>query len=270
MRHRLLALIIGLAAPCSCIEARSTTSPSRRADVPIVVLLHHSVWFSSVDLPWFILYEDGHAIFANARERGIPRSYSVTPSTVADPTALLSSLDIGEDFFRLDSSYDFAPNATDQETVFLYVWRQNTLKSVAVRAGLTGDRGLSDEVPAAFRRAFQKLTDFHPGNSKPWHPDSIEVAAWPYDYAPDNPPLPWPKSWPDLTSSGTTMNLDPVVDTMWIMRLSYDRLGRLDSLLSQRREKQAILISGHKLSVGYRLVFPGEKTWRQFFGHLEE
>jgi hypothetical protein len=237
---------------------------------PIVVLLHHSVWFGSVDLPWFILYEDGLVIFPSARKEGIPTSYSQTRLPGSNPDDLLHSVGIGTDFFQLDTSYDYAPNVSDQETVFLYVWRGDVLKRVAVRAGLTSGRTLSSRVPAAFREAFNHLVDFHSDSTAPWHPDSIEVAAWPYEYAPDNPPLRWPQGWPGLSSPGTKHTPDPYVHDMYLMRLPYDHLDELRHLLERRREKQAIGISGHKLAVGYRLLFPGEDRWRQYFNYLEE
>ena len=235
---------------------------------PIVVLLRHSVWFPFVNLPLFVLYEDGRVIIPRERTRGIPQSYQI--ARVPDVQRALSELGIKQELFELQAKYDFRPNVTDQETVFLYVWHGDSLTRVAVRAGLGADDRLISAVPSAFRTIYDRLTHFTATEAVPWHPESLEVAAWGYEYAPDDPPLDWPATWPDMNSPGSTREKQPGIDELWRFRIPYGYRSELEHLLTTRREKQAIRIAGRKWAVGFRLPFPGEARWRRYFPELEE
>lgn len=234
---------------------------------PVVVLLRHSVWFPFVNLPLFVLYEDGRVILPRERARGVPHSYQT--ARVADVPQTLTQLGIGREFFELRPTYDYRPNLTDQETVFIYVWRGDSLKRIAVRAGLGPEDRLVAGVPAAFRVVYDRLTNFTVPNAVPWLPDSIEVAAWGYEYAPDDPPLDWPAHWPDMNRAGSTRETQPGIDELWRFRIPYNYRPELEQLLDRLREKQAIRIAGRKWAVGFRLPFPGELRWRRYFPELE-
>ena len=237
---------------------------------PILVLLHHSVWFSSVDRPWFILYDDGAVIYPKDRERQIPLSYQRTRIAGKSTADLLDQFGVQNEYWRLDSVYDFAPMITDQETVFLLAWDESRFRRVAVRAALEENGSLNSKTPSAFRRVFDQIRGFHADSSSVWQPDTVEVAAWPYEYAPDNPPLQWRSDWPNLKTRGTRRIDDPYVKELYLMRFSYSLVPALDSLLGRRREKQAIAINGRKWAVGYRFLFPAEQRWRMYVHHLEQ
>ena len=146
---------------------------------PVLVLLHHSVWFSSVDRPWFILYDDGTVIYPKDRQRQIPQSYQRTRIVGKNTAELLDHFGVQNDYWRLDSIYDFAPMVTDQETVFLLAWDGSRFRRVAVRAALEENGSLSSKTPAAFKRVFDQIRGFHADSSSAWQPDTVEVAAWP-------------------------------------------------------------------------------------------
>jgi hypothetical protein len=131
------------------------------------------------------------------------------------------------------------------------------------------DDQLIAAVPLAFRTVYDRVTRFSLVAPEPWHPDSIEVAAWGYEYAPDDPPLEWPANWPDMRSSGSTREQQPGIDELWRFRIPYSYRVELERLLASRREKQAIRIAGRKWAVGFRLPFPGESRWRKYFSQLE-
>jgi hypothetical protein len=102
-----------------------------------------------------------------------------------------------------------------------------------------------------------------------WTAPELEVSAWPYEYAPDDPPVPWPNTWPDLSSPGSACRPDAVVREVCTLRLPADQREALKALLAKRRDRQAIGISGRKMAVGYRLVFPGDSVWHYALGRLE-
>lgn len=270
MRALLASLILAVAA---CITPSERTSAERSAaegqSRPVVVLLRHSVWFGSIDRPLFILYDDGTAIFPKTRDEWVPASYQSSRVDLHDRTSALASLGIGPAFFGLKSRYDLAPNVTDQETVFLLVWRGDSLTQVAVRAGVRDEGEFVAGVPQVFRDAYQTLSHFEDASATPWEPSELLVSAWPYEYAPDNPPLPWPSDWPDLTSHGSECHSDAAVREMCTLRLGAAYRTALEQLLSKRRQKQAIGIGGRKMAVGYRIIFPGEDLWRRALGRLE-
>jgi len=245
------------------------TQKARGVATPILVLLHHSVWFSSVDRPWFILYDDGTVLYPKEREQQVPLSYQRTRLN-GQAAELLARFGLDDGFWSLDSLYDFRPMVTDQETIFLLIWNGAHFKRVGVRAAMEEGGKLSSKVPQAFKQIFDRLESFRSDSSTPWFPDSIQVAAWPYEYAPDNPPLQWRSEWPDLKSRDTQHRADPYVKELHLMMFPYRYLPALDSLLARRREKQAIAINGRKWAVGYRFVFPGERRWRDYIHNLEQ
>jgi hypothetical protein len=248
---------------------RRDSSPAGDSARPVLVLVRHSVWFPFVDRPLFILYADGSAILPVSRERGVPLSYKVARLDGATSQARLTALGIGPEFYSLNDTYDLRPNVTDQETVAVFVWRGDELKRVAVRGATLDDSTLSEAAPSPIRNVFRKLATFQTEDGNPWRPTTVEVAAWPYEYAPDDPPLEWPATWPDLNTPGSRRRADALVGEIWTIPLPYERLSELTQLLENRREKQAIRINGRKWAVSYRLPFPNEQRWRAFFSDLE-
>lgn len=266
MRNPLLLLCSLLLASACAPEARPACAPAGGAAAeprPIAVLLQHSPWTGGTERPLFVLYESGRVLYPGERhpESGIPASYR-TACLRGEPDALLARFGIGAELRRLRPRYDYRPGWTDQESVFLLTWRGDSLTRITVRAGLTGVDRFSPEVPGAFREAYRRMTELEARDAGPWTPDSLEVMAWPYEYAPDDPPLPWPSGWPDLESPGARHDSDPVVKEMHRFSLAGDRAEELDTLLARRRARQAIGMNGRKWAVGYRIRIPGEERWR--------
>jgi hypothetical protein len=170
---------------------------------------------------------------------------------------------------QLRQRYDYRPNWSDQESVFLFSWSGDTLSRVTVRAGRTDTDQFSSDVPAAFREAYRRMVEFQAPGAEAWEPDSLEVAIWPYEYAPDNPPLEWPSDWPDLQSRTTRHEKDELVEEIHFLYLEGDQRQRLDRFLAQLRDRQALGMNGRKWSVGYRMLFPGENRWKPLIQDLE-
>jgi hypothetical protein len=76
-------------------------------------------------------------------------------------------------------------------------------------------------------------------------PDKIELMLSDYSYSPE-PPIQWPKGWPDLVDPETVARQGGVTS----IYLDKKYFSRLVSLLRKRKEKQAIEINGKKFYIG--------------------
>jgi hypothetical protein len=261
-------LLVATACPARAQPHCAPIGSSSRGARPVAVLFQHSPWTGGTDRPLFILYEDGRVIYPHQRSQGHPVSYR-TACLEERPADLRARFALGPELRGLRKQYDYRPGWSDQESVLLFAWFGDTLTRVTVRAGRTGIDRFSDQVPAPFREAYRRMVEFRDAGADPWEPETLEVAIWPYEYAPDNPPLQWPKDWPDLESPGTRHEADALVEEVNLIYLAGGQRQRLDELLSRRRERQAVAINGRKWAVGYRMQFPGEARWRPLIKNLE-
>ena len=234
-----------------------------------VVLLQHSYWGGGFDRPLFVAFADGTILFSRRYTRGITAEYGVVrmPPERFDET--LGALGVTAALEQLDSLYDYAPGVTDQHSFYLLVARPSGTKLITVRAGLEDSVTLGHDVPAAFRTFHTRVMRYAPPDASVWTPDSVEVSIWPYEYAPDNPPLAWPAQWPGLTDTRWKRRPDEFVHEVRTLRLPFAEHARLDSLLAVQRTKQAVGISGKKWAMGYRWIFPHEQAWQQVAKRLE-
>lgn len=97
----------------------------------------------------------------------------------------------------------------------------------------------------------------------------MQCEVWPYEYAPDNPPLAWPADLPQFTSARWHRRKDPIVDEVRSLRLPFAEAPRLDSLMAAVRSRQALKIGGRKWAFSYRWIFPAEGTWWSVSRRLE-
>lgn len=234
-----------------------------------VVLLQHSPWMGGFDRPLFIAYADGTVLFSRRYTDGIPVDYGVVRLAPEDLNKLLGAIGAATVLEQLDSRYDFAPDVTDQHSFYLLIAEPSSTRLVTIRAGLKDHNTLRPEVPEAFRRFYASVTQYSPPTATAWTPDSVEVSIWPYEYAPDDPPLAWPAQWPGLSDARWHRQADEFVGEMRTLRLAFTESFLLDSLLETRRTKQAIGISGKKWAMGYRWVFPHERSWQRIAQQLE-
>lgn len=271
--HTACVELVTLVLACSGQAQRTDTDlPAvRAASRPVVVLLRHSVWFSAVNTPMFIAYDNGQVIYPDSTLEGLPVSYQTSSLDVAGTDSVLCELGIVKDrLLALRRAYDYAPEFTDQGTMFFFVRLADSLVRYSVRAGLGRDGQLRPEVPAPLRGIFQSLTHFEGKAPRHWLPDTLLVSAWGYDYASDVSALDWPPGWPDLLSSSTERYSDRFVDEVYVMHLPVTERSRLDSLLRAQESLRAIRINGRKWAVAYRMPFPQEQEWRSLLTALEE
>jgi len=261
-------LIKVLANLCLCIVAacHRDASSTRVSSAPTnsgirFALLQHSYWGGGIERPLFLVFSDGTILFPSARSDGVPTQYSVIHATQNGVDSVLSAIGVDEQVRGLDSLYDFAPLTSDQHSFYLVLQEESRLRSVQVRSSFRDSVRLRAEVPAAFARVYSKVLNFAAPGARPWAPDSIEVSIWPYEYAPDNPPVPWPPKWPELADPRWRRRSDEFVGEIRTIRLPFVEAASLDSLLHSRRERQAVGIGGKKWAVDYRWVFPHDSSW---------
>jgi hypothetical protein len=272
MRSFAKALLVALLGILSCRQPASDTRSDAGADSSRVLrlaLFQNSYWGGGFDRPLFLAYSDGSVLFPRRRLYNIPQEYGSVQLSRPDLDTALARLGLDASVHALDSLYDFAPGTTDQHSFYLLVAQDSGMKLVVIRAGLAESDTLLSEVPAPFRRLYSGLMSFSPSGAVQWLPDSIRVSIWPYDYAPDNPPLSWPPGWPPLDDARWHRQPNSLVKEVRSIQLPFSFASTLDSLLDARRTKQAFGIDGMKWMLDYRWIFPSESAWLELIKRLE-
>lgn len=272
MGFRTWAPLVAAILASSCRHTTERRTPVRGTDGGSAVrfaLLQNSYWGGGIDRPLFLAYADGTILFPRERSRSIPIQYFVLRLTSAGVDSVLRELGVSSALYSLDSAYDFAPSVTDQHSFYAVLPQDSGMKVITIRAGLADSENLKPAVPEPFKRLYANLLGFHPPGAIPWRPDSLQVSIWPYEYAPDNPPLRWPATWPGLENPRWHRRPDPYVEEVRTIRFPFSYSGAIDSILSAQRTKQAVGISGKKWAMGYRWIFPHEDEWWWLARRLE-
>lgn len=265
--HLRNAILAGLLIS-ACRLSRERPPVASGASQIRLALLQSSYWGGGFDRPVLLAFADGTIIYPHSTARGIPTAYRALRLTPRGIDSVLSELGVDSTVRALNESYDFAPNVTDQHSFYLLVPNGDRLKLVTMRAALRDSAHLRPEAPFAFGRLYEHIQAFAPASGVEWHPDSVEVSVWPYEYAPDNPPLSWPRDWPSATDPRWHRYGD-LVGEVRTLRLPFADVPRLDSILTVRREKQAIELGGKKWAIGYRWIMPHENEWAWLRQKLE-
>src|SRR5215213_3260717 len=98
LRETVVLVLLGASAACAkapdAVERRERVVPAPEEPRPVVVLLRHSVWFDAVNLPLFILYEDGRVIVPRRLVHGLPQSYQTARIDFREPDSALARLGV--------------------------------------------------------------------------------------------------------------------------------------------------------------------------------
>jgi hypothetical protein len=271
MKTLAVSAVFGVAylAASACSGRANEALPPMELTEVRVALLQHSYWGGGFDRPLLLALKDGRVLFPSKSERGYPLEYSLVSLEPAQLDSVLVSWGVGPALWALDSVYDFAPNVTDQHSFYLLLTEHGRSKVIQLRSTLVVGDTMRAAAPSAFQLFYRATRAFAPPNVERWSPDSVEVAIWPYEYAPDDPPVAWPSDWPGLDHARWSREPDEVVGELRYLRLPFADAPRLDSIIQGRRERQAIGISGKKWALGYRWLFPAERTWRRVGNRLE-
>ncbi|MEB0261000.1 MULTISPECIES: hypothetical protein [unclassified Mucilaginibacter] len=216
---------------------------------PIVVFTKTNPWLMVLgsDVPSFVAYQNGQIIY-NAKTGKTSKYFQVKLSP-EELKKTLSKLGITDSLLKLPKQID-ASSASDQPTNELLL-NFDTLTKISVYGNLRGDEKARSQTPKPFLNVYDNLIGYKNNSATDWMPDSIEVMATGYSYAPEKS-MPWPKDWPNLKNT-TTVKRSNNLYSIYLDKKYYADFIRL---LFSLKEKQAIKISGKKFSLSYRLPFP--------------
>jgi len=234
-----------------------------------LAVLQNSYWGGGFDRPLFLVFQDGAVIFPRSSDRGIPLTYYILQLNSRGIDSLMASLGVDSILSAVDTLYDFAPNVSDQQSLYFLAPTSAGHQVVQLRSAWRERDSLDARVPFPLANLFKRLRSFDTTFAGPWVPDSIQVSIWPYEYATDNPPGSWLADWPSLSSPRWARHEDALVKEVWTLNLPFVEHPRLDSLLSGLRQKQALGISGRKWAIDYRWILPHEREWRWLADRLE-
>ncbi len=199
------------------------------------------------DVPSFTLYENGQIIY-KARVGKIYK-YVQAKIDTGQLKKTITELGITDSLLKLPKQIQ-ASTWTDQPTNELLL-NFDTLTQISVYGNLRSEGKARSQTPKSFLTVYDNIIGYKNNKATAWLPDSIEVMATAYSYAPEKSLL-WPKGWPGLKNPGTVKRGENLYSFYLDKRYYNDFI----KLISSLKEKQAIEINGQKFSISYRLTFP--------------
>ena len=231
-----------------------------------IVLFERDPWAMLIggESPVFVKYKDGLTIYKNGDKY---YSYKMTKE---EDKAFLDNLKLDESIFSCKSLYSLT-NATDQKTTELYLYAGDKFKIVEIYGSLEGYLKSENKgfIPADLINIYDTVKKYSNKNAAEWIPDKIEVVAWSYSYAPEKS-VEWPGGWPDLHSKDTINRSKNKDDESYSIFIKKENLPDLKMLISNLKEKQAILINGRKMTVVFRCPFNREGVWKDDYRKSRE
>lgn len=228
-----------------------TVTPEPETEKPLVVLTIYEPFQMVIgsDAPTFALYDSGQVIYASRNSQGLYDWFTVTLNE-EELESLLDDLNIGEEFYNFEDSYDELI-ITDQPMNVITVWdEERGEKSVSVYGSLKSNttHDARDLTPQAFLDLYDQLVDFEHPDAEVWTPEFIEVVVWEYHHASD--PALWPETWPDLDDPTTVKR-----DMVYSIYVPYEELDAFRELV---QGADSILIDGKKWTYSLRYPYPHE------------
>lgn len=235
---------------------------------PLVVVQVTDPWIMVVgsDTPIFALYEDGQVI-QEVKGAGGDASYQWKQLTKPELEQLLRRVAACGPYPEKARHVELS-RATDMPETRIYVDLGGTPYARSVYGLRWGGgevlaRDPAVELPVEVGRLGGLLWHLSMPGMRPWVPRYVEVMAWPYEYAP-RPSLPWPQTWPGLSSSRAFKRGDS-----WSIFLDGTAWPQVNAFLRKLEAKAAVEIEGRKWALAVRGVFPNEKVWRAAFRKAE-
>jgi len=243
---RYFLILFFASALTSCSEQTNKEKYGR----PIIALIETDPWLMVIgsDVPTFALYENGQIIYKKIVDKKI--KYFEVTNDKETTQKIIKSLGITDSLMKQED-YIEASTATDQPKNVLLL-NFDTVRQLSVYGRL---RNLKNEArkktPKDFLDVYDKIIKFEDNKATEWLPNTIEVLATKYNYAPEKS-LKWNSEWNDIKSE-TTVKRNEDLYSIYLDKKYYEEFIEL---LKNTKEKQAVEINGEKYSLTYRLPFP--------------
>jgi hypothetical protein len=200
-----------------------------------------------LDVPLFVLYENGQILFRKIIEKKI--KIFETQINKKEIKGFLKKIGFTDRLITKVPNDIVANEATCQAFTVL---RLDTTKRIWVYGNIRNKKSKDrKKVPIYFLTIYDNLIDFNTNESKEWKPEYFKVLLTDYSYSLDIP-LKWPEKWADLNSS----NSQKLGQSGYAILLENKYFMDFYKLISELKEKQAIIINGKKFSPSFKFCFP--------------
>jgi hypothetical protein len=261
-----LPVFLGLTVVCSAKEIEPFAGPK-----PIAVLLQESPWATvmGAETPRLVVYENGDVIYSRQGPGPKEETYFYAELGFPALSDVISHLKPVVDLKTLKPMYSLPDDTNQGATLFyLFVDNKETVTSVYGLNPSDDREGFRvrtvGKIPDELRELYHYLLTVDFTESRPWRPGFVEAMLWPFEGAPDKV-VPWPKSWPDLSSDRAIKRKNG-----FSIFLDGSMRDDLKQFLSFENEKDAVEINGKDWSVASRPAFPSEPVWRKAFSKIDE
>ena len=217
---------------------------------PIIALIETDPWLMVIgsDVPTFALYENGQIIYKKIVDKQI--KYFEVTNDKETTQKIIKSFGITDNLMKQED-YIVASTATDQPTNVLLL-NFDLVRQLSVYGQLRDLKNKArQKTPIDFIDVYDKIIKFEDNKAIEWLPDTFEVMATKYSYAPEKS-LKWNSEWNDIKSE-TTVKRNEDLYSIYLEKKYYKEFIEL---LKNTKEKQSVEINGEKYSLTFRLPFP--------------
>lgn len=217
---------------------------------PIIALIESDPWLMVIgsDVPTFALYENGQIIYKKIVDK--ETKYFEVTNNKETTQKLIKSFGITDNLMKQEDFIE-ASTATDQPTNILLL-NFDPVRQLSVYGQLRNLKNQArKETPKDFLDIYDKIIKFEDNKAIEWLPNTFEVMATKYSYAPEKS-LKWNSKWNDIKSESTVKRNED----LYSIYLDKKYYKEFIELLKNMKEKQAVEINGEKYSLTYRLPFP--------------
>lgn len=243
------------AAPFNATQICIAATTSNQPVVVFYTIEAFPIAFGSNE-PVFVMYSDGTTIFRDEKpDKGNVYHFKSTQLSSAEQKQVISSL---AQLKGINAEYEIS-RITCQPMNILSVRTPEITKHVKVCGSLKipfnpKDPGERKALPPALNSAIDQLVHFKHAKAQAWLPEYITVEVSPYEESKEEP-IKWPADWPDLNDERTQKT-----SYGYTILLPSSKFAALQAMMKSKPPAAAVLISGKKFLVRYRLAFPQENA----------
>ncbi len=237
---------------------------------PIAVMMESDPWLIVIgsDLPSFVLYEDGRAIYLKKEGNHLQFVTKMLVATeLREAKRRLAALIPSK---PVEPFYDLKPNVTDLPTTsfFLAIDGKRLVTSIRAMNPVKDDSSLWKRLaasrktkypPAEIARLRALIGSFSFRGEQKWVPKYVEVMLTPYENAPQES-IHWPKEWPGINSATSRQRRE-----QYSIFVNGDLKPAIVRFLGTAKEQGAVEVGGKGWAVSLRDTFPSEPVWFDLF-----